>query len=315
MFLTDLADKLRGYRGADGTRLNVIETSGWRTRTYDGNGMAGNIGVLWHHTATGNASYRNSSTPTLNLVTNGRSDLPGPLCNILFGRNGEVVIVAAGQANHAGRGSVFGSYANMGNYYLIGIEMESDGISNDWTDAQKRIAPHLGAALDLAYSGGGDYYQIGHKEYSSEGKIDPAFWDMDGFRGQINTLLSGGSLGNAAPEPERNVSAGSAPRVQPFWTVEKGDTLSKIARYYKGQASKHTVKDIADYNGIGVDSVLKVGQTVKIPAPLVWVVEQGEVDRGLTWKEIADYYGFDEGYLRSLNPGKSLTAGTVVTVW
>ncbi|MEX3609781.1 N-acetylmuramoyl-L-alanine amidase [Rothia sp. LK2588] len=191
MYLTDLADNLRAYTAPDGSKLTVIETDGWKNRTYDSNGMAGNVGVLWHHTATASVSTMTSGAPTLSMCMNGRSDLPGPLANIVFGRGGEIYIVAAGQANHAGRGSIDGTYENMGNYYLIGIEMESAGTYDDWTEAQRRVAPYLGAALDEAYSGGGIYYQVGHKEYSYEGKIDPAYWDMDTFRNEINDILAG----------------------------------------------------------------------------------------------------------------------------
>lgn len=196
MFLTDLADKLRAYRDADGEGLTVVEVDGWQYRTFDGAGMAGNVGVMHHHTATAESSFAYSDCPTLSLLVNGRSDLPGPLCNIAFGRSGTVYVVAAGQANHAGRGQIPGvGYENLGNYYTVGIEAESSGVRDDWTEAQRRVWPHLGAALDEAYSGGGVYYQVGHKEYSYDGKIDPAFIDLDQLRDDINTNLTGGVTG------------------------------------------------------------------------------------------------------------------------
>jgi hypothetical protein len=40
--------------------------------------------------------FLRSDAPTLNLCTNGRSDLPGPLCQIVFGRTGIVYVIAAG---------------------------------------------------------------------------------------------------------------------------------------------------------------------------------------------------------------------------
>lgn len=196
MFLTDLADKLRAYRDSDGEGLTVVEIDGWQYRTYDGNGMAGNVGVLHHHTATAESSFAYSDCPTLSLLVNGRSDLPGPLCNLAFGRSGTVYVVAGGQANHAGRGQIPGvGYENMGNYYTIGIEAESSGVRDDWTEAQRRVWPHLGAALDEAYSDGGVYYQVGHREYSYDGKIDPSFIDLDQLRDDINTNLTGGLTG------------------------------------------------------------------------------------------------------------------------
>lgn len=195
MFLTDLADVLRAYRAPDGSGLEVVEVDGWKTRTFDGNGMAGNIGVVHHHTATALSAYTYSDAPTLGLIVNGRSDLPGPLANLVFGRSGTVYVVAAGEANHAGAGNIPGvGYNNLGNYYMIGIEAESSGVVDDWTEAQRRIWPHLAAALDEGYSGGSIYYQLGHREYSSQGKIDPSFIDLDVLRSDINKLLEGGTI-------------------------------------------------------------------------------------------------------------------------
>ncbi|WPM94273.1 endolysin [Arthrobacter phage Marchesin] len=132
------------------------------------------------------------------MCVNGRSDLPGPLCNAVFGRNGTVYLVAAGVANHAGVGELPGIPRNMGNHYLFGIEMESSGVAPwDWTEDQIRVAPYFGAALELELLGHlppESRIQAGHLEYSSEGKIDPAGWPggMDGLRSSINALLGGG---------------------------------------------------------------------------------------------------------------------------
>lgn len=190
-FLTDLADKLRAYTAQDGSKLTIVEVSGWKSRGYAGYGLSAVAGHMYHHTATAESAFSYADCPTLNLLVNGRSDLPGPLCNIALGRSGTVYVVAAGLANHAGPGSVGGSYVNVGNAYFIGNEMESSGVRDDWTDAQRRVMPHLGAALERGY-GNRDFIQMGHKEYSSMGKIDPAFIDMDALRGDINDLLYAG---------------------------------------------------------------------------------------------------------------------------
>lgn len=202
MKLSNLARVLRA------AGLTVVETPGWATRGYTPPGgspldMAEIRGVLWHHTATGRAAYARSNAPTLNMTVNGRSDLAGPLCNITLGRDGTVYLVAAGLANHAGKGVAPGIPRNTGNYRLVGIEMESSGIAPwDWTADQLRVAPHLGAALERAYLQGlpADMrLQLGHKEYSSEGKIDPAGWpgDMAGLRASINAVLAGGTTTTA----------------------------------------------------------------------------------------------------------------------
>lgn len=198
MKLSNLANVLRA------AGLTVVESAGWANRGYAGQDLRQVRGVLWHHTATNRTRYAAQDAPTLSMCLNGRPDLPGPLCNIVFGRSGTVYLLAAGVANHAGAGSAPGVPANMGNHYLIGIEMESSGIAPwDWTDDQVRVAPHLGAALERAYLGWLDEserLQLGHLEYSSQGKIDPAGWPggMDGLRASINAVLTGS--GALAPQ-------------------------------------------------------------------------------------------------------------------
>lgn len=187
-FLTDLADTLRAYTAPDGSSLTVVEIDGWQSRGYAGQGLETVAGHMYHHTATAESAFSYADCPTLNLLVNGRSDLPGPLCNIALGRSGTVYVIAAGLANHAGPGSAGGSYVNVGNAYFIGNEMESSGVRDDWTDAQQRVIPHLGAALERGY-GDSTFIQMGHKEYSSMGKIDPAYMDMDTIRAGINDLL------------------------------------------------------------------------------------------------------------------------------
>lgn len=176
----------------------VHETANWITSGYAGQDLAAIRGVLWHHTATNRAQYAGNPAPTVALCKGGRSDLPGPLCNMVFDRNGEIWMIATGVANHAGAGSAPGIPTDMGNHYLIGIEMESSGIKPwDWTPAQLKMAPIVGAALEAHYLQGlppEERLQLGHMEYSSQGKIDPAGWPggMDGLRASINAVLAGG---------------------------------------------------------------------------------------------------------------------------
>ncbi len=314
-FITDLADIIRSYTAPDGSKLTVVETSGWQARGYAGQGMAGVEGVLWHHTATAESAYARSNAPTLNILINGHSFLPGPLCQLALGRDGTVYVVAAGLCNHAGTGSASGAYRNVGNSYFIGIEMESSGIRDDWTEAQRRVMPHLGAALERGYGRGKDFIQIGHKEYSDQGKIDPAFISMDQLRQSINDLLYGGSTQvapaaqNAAPAPAQQTAVGNNLNA-PHWTVRAGDTLAKIARYYFGASTAAEVKKLADYNGLKDPHRLALGQRIFIPGPLVWIVDPGD-----SWEKIATYYGYSVQAVKDRNPGKSLTPGTVLEIW
>lgn len=310
MKLSNMATTLRRYG------LTVVEHDGWAYRGYAGQDLQAVAGVLWHHTATGRAAFASSTAPTVGLCINGRSDLPGPLCNIVFARDGAVHLTAAGVANHAGRGWTGTSTVprDMGNHYLIGIEMESSGVAPwDWTEDQKRVAPYLGAALELAYLQHLSpelRYQGGHLEYSSEGKIDPAGWPggMDGLRASINAAIPKLAGGAAAPAPARKPAPAQKPdEIGPRWIVERGDTLHKIAAYYGIPGS---VSEIAKYNGLKNANALKVGQKIYIPGPLVWIVERGD-----TWEKINDYYGYAAGAVQSRNPGAKLTPGTVLKVW
>ncbi|MEO5837776.1 MAG: peptidoglycan-binding protein, partial [Acidimicrobiales bacterium] len=86
---TAIAQRLRN------AGLKVVEVDGWLTRVSDSFDARG---LVDHHTAGG----RTGNAPSLNICINGRSDLPGPLCNVLIGRDGTCYVIAAGRANHAG---------------------------------------------------------------------------------------------------------------------------------------------------------------------------------------------------------------------
>jgi hypothetical protein len=170
-----LADVLRD------TGLQVREIPGWETL---GHGAVGEIlGVLCHHTAgpaTGNF-------PSERVVVNGRTGLAGPLANLGLARDGTWVVVAAGQAWHAGTGAAPWCPRDQGNSHLIGVEAESTG-RGDWTAAQREAYPRGVAAL-LFHLGLGSERAIGHKEWAPHRKIDPAGIDMTAFRAAVVRYL------------------------------------------------------------------------------------------------------------------------------
>jgi GH24 family phage-related lysozyme (muramidase)/peptidoglycan hydrolase-like protein with peptidoglycan-binding domain len=166
--------------------LKVAETAGWRTR---GRAEMGRVrGVMCHHTA----NPHEGNMPTLNMLINGRSDLPGPLCQLGLGRDGTYYVVAAGRANHAGRGLWEGIAT--GNSSFIGIEAEHSGDpAEKWPDVQTdayvrgvaAILKHIGASANMC---------CGHKEYAlpPKRKPDPTF-DMAEFRQAVSQYLTGKS--------------------------------------------------------------------------------------------------------------------------
>ena len=182
MMLTNLADILRG------AGLKVVEVPGWQTR---GHGqMAGVRGVLWHHTAT--AASAAGDYPSQNIVTNGRSDLPGPLANLGLGRSGTWYVIAAGLAYHAGTGSHPAVGTNNGNSYLIGIEAEHPGTpGHPWPAVQLDSYRRGTAALLKAFGLGSDRC-IGHKEWAPNRKIDPYGLDMNAERRYVAEYLNKG---------------------------------------------------------------------------------------------------------------------------
>lgn len=168
--------------------LKVIVRDGWRER-----GRPYNFApraVICHHTASGSLSGNFASE---NVVTFGRQDLPGPLCQFLLGRDGTVEIIAAGYANHAGYGGPrAGIPANMGNTYAYGIEAENNGIGERWTKEQLNAYYRLCAAL-LKYMGRTDVSRVfGHKEWAPGRKIDPAGINMNLFRDRVRDALKQG---------------------------------------------------------------------------------------------------------------------------
>ena len=173
--------------------LKVAEQPGWRTR---GRGDVGIIqGVMCHHTA----GPRTGNMPSLGIVTNGRTDLPGPLSQLCLGRDGTFFVVAAGRANHAGVGNWQGFTA--GNSSFIGIEAENTGLTQGpnaepWPAVQLD-AYRRGVAAILKKVRANAIMCCGHKEYALPvgRKPDPSF-EMNDFRLQVAAIMAG-----AAPLP------------------------------------------------------------------------------------------------------------------
>jgi hypothetical protein len=166
--------------------LKVAEAEGWTTR---GRSEMGHVrGVMLHHTATSASAVGNM--PTLSVLKNGRSDLPGPLCQIGLGKDGTCYIVAAGRANHAGAGVWRG--VQTGNSSFIGIEAENPGDPEaNWPAVQMDAYVRLVAAL-LRRLGASPTMCCAHREYALPRgrKSDPRF-DMDRFRTKVEEVMRG----------------------------------------------------------------------------------------------------------------------------
>jgi LysM repeat protein len=298
--------------------LKVVETPGWITRGYAGQDLQAIRGVLWHHTATNRARFNGNNAPTLQMCIAGRPDVAGPLCNIVFGRDGTVYMVATGVANHGGsggwrydeRGKLVNKFpgipGDMANHYMIGIEMESSGIAPwDWTPEQLYWAPRLGAALEQIYLMGlpeDERIQIAHYEWSNQGKIDPAGWpgQMDGLRASINAILAGSAPAAPKPAPAPAPQPAPAPVTPskpkgngkvPYCILEDGDTLWSVSQQFNVPLDK-----IIAYNPGINPNVLPVGKKI-------YLINWCSVEKGDTGLAIARQMGVSFAYLSACNPG------------
>lgn len=137
--------------------------SGWRTR---GSSYFDPKGFVDHHDVSPNSLNWGAYW----TVVNGRSDLPGPLANFVLARDGQIAVIAAGRANHAGRGGWKGL---SGNSSVWGCEAAHTGSSRDpWPEAQLVAYRALNLAAEIVTR----YDRImtcGHKEWAPTRKTDP----------------------------------------------------------------------------------------------------------------------------------------------
>lgn len=149
-----------------------------------------------HHTATRGYDW---DYPSLDLVHDGRPDLNGPLAQWGIGRHtGTVYVIADGTANDGGPGEWNGISGNSQGW---GIEMENDGVGEEWGPEIRRSALLLNVALCLETPIDPDNC-VEHYEWSIY-KIDRAnFGDPDDFRAEVRRLVDQGGPNPPEPPPE-----------------------------------------------------------------------------------------------------------------
>ena len=188
VWLTWLADALRDEG------CQVREYDGWKQRGRPASsGSFDPYGVLQHHTGT--KTSMSNPHPTLSTCVHGRSDLPGPLCQVLIGYDGVCHVIAAGRANHGGECNGDGPFGKGdANAQLVGFELDYSG-SQPVGQAQADAAVRAAAAV-LRRFGRAESYCRGHKETSTTGKWDPGrngsndpAYRMDDVRGYIRAQL------------------------------------------------------------------------------------------------------------------------------
>lgn len=272
MYDVGLVDRLHYW--LDPIGVPVVEVDGWRSRgrTYAAYAPRGSVD---HHTAGPNSG----DAPSLGICINGRSDLPGPLCQVLQSRQPIAYLIAAGVANHAGRGGWNGL---AGNQSVGGLEIENNGVDEFLSDAQVDSAVRIHCALITAPGSPGDpANSCQHREWSTEGKIDFHDWPTPDLQQRIAARLVAGPGGTPVPIPPEDddvldnrvfyakrkgdakvQQVGMDPRILPIHV-----TTFKVAEFVMGvRGLQHidpptgafTVVQIADGNG-DVRNVAEVG--------------------------------------------------------
>lgn len=172
------------------TAIDPTHAKGWRDRTRPAStGSFDPIGVLNHHTADPGATVANN----LAVILKGNSEAPGPICQLYISREPRLYLVAAGRANHAGRGSLGATPCGDMNARLVGIEVSNDGVGERWGDAQVELYLAVDAALCKWYTWNADDIWLHHSTGPQCGnyKIDPA-----GPAAVFPDITVGGSAGS-----------------------------------------------------------------------------------------------------------------------
>lgn len=212
--------------------LEVDYVHGWQTRGADA--LSAGVHVN-HHTAGG----INGTQPSLNICINGRSDLPGPLCNVFLPReeSRRVIVVAAGRANHAGKGGWAGL---SGNSRAYGVEVEhvgtgAEGLSALRYDNMVRVA----AAMALGRFGADRVCQ--HREWAPGRKPDFTVVhipDGNRFRADVQNMLNaieGGTV-PPSPQPQPQPDPGGAP------ILRRGSKGNDV-RWVQERLNAHSIND------------------------------------------------------------------------
>lgn len=188
---------------ADGLARHGIRVhyySGWDRR---GNGQSSAYqGAIVHHTA-------GAFDGGMSLLVNGRRDLSGPLCNMAGHANGDVTLVAAHPANHAGAsgGRSMGPLPTTRSFNRLvwGLEIMYPGTVR-MTDAQYRTAQIMSGVVSGILKRPNPEWARAHAETSITGKWDPGYangrtYDMVAFRRGVWSALNSGGAPAPAPAP------------------------------------------------------------------------------------------------------------------
>lgn len=200
-----------------------------------GHGAMGTVqGIMLHHTAT--SASAPGDYPSLGIVTRGRSDLPGPLCNYGLGRSGTIYLVTEGIAWHAGVG-YYNGVAD-GNGHFLGVEAENPGTGAPWPAAQLDAYRRL-VASTLNYLGLNTDWDVRHADFATPAgrKTDTAGFNMQtDFDPFVKTMLANPPSINRNWRPAGPVTPTPAPApkgpLMALSDAEQAELLAKVRQLH-----------------------------------------------------------------------------------
>lgn len=239
-----------GFRSAG---LTVVELDGWRDRCRchagshekrvqpTGRAFRSFHGVTWHHTAGPMLGGQAAIDYCKQILVRGNGVVPGPLCLAGVDKDGRMIMISAGRANHIGsisqrsltamRNASFSLEGSQnlrgsgvdGNAYTLGFEILAPGVPND----KQREATKIASAVINDLCGWSGQETHGHGECSDQrGFSDPGF-DMGRVRRDV--MEAGEKLRRVVPTPAAPlpdvVEPGRAPGYRtdsdwdPYWVV------------------------------------------------------------------------------------------------
>ena len=211
------------YVGVGRSSVDPTGAPDWRTRGRPAStGPFIPAGVLCHHTASPAGT---STASDLNVILAGNIDAPGPISQLYIDRDAVVHLVAAGRANHGGKGRRPGvDTGGCADMYacLVGVEVANSGVGEWWPNPQTDIYADVVAALCAWYGWPTAsvylHFTTGPPSGGCNSKIDPAgpwqlephlvgstTWNLDTWRRFVDDHRAGGPTPpDPAPLPEED---------------------------------------------------------------------------------------------------------------
>lgn len=176
--------------------VEVLEVPGWQVRGATWARVP--VGIVDHHDAS---TRKSGEWGALGVVVKGRPDVPPPLSQFQVARcldgRPRLAVVAAGRANHAGKGGPMWAIPRDGaNGWVLGAECANDGTAEPYTPAAHHAHDALfRAAADVC--GFPLSHVVGHREWAPGRKTDPRY-DMAWRRACVAAVTP---RGDPAPTP------------------------------------------------------------------------------------------------------------------